>query len=1082
MSNTTEWFLDGDSRDEWPESDDVMRTKTILDSISDALYVVDRRGQFLDWNERFCEVTGYTDEEVSELHEFDIIPDSYEAEARRLLASVAEGEEATLRAPLVTKGGEEVYHEFTASPLTDEAGDVWGMVGTARDISELLQTQDELRERERRFSTLVSNLPGIVYRSRNEPSWPMEFVSDGCAELTGYDSRQLEAGEISWGEDVLHPDDRERVLDAVQTAVDDGEPFTVRYRITTADGTERWCWEQGRCVEAPDGGPVVLEGFVTDITERKRRQRNLERYEELVDAVGDGVVVIDDDRRLVRCNDAFASMLGYERSELEGTPVSALVAGDLDEMSREVRESLHERESTVVSIEADVVRQDGEPIPVEGRYSLLSPDDDGKTIGLVRDLRTRKERATLFESLHEGMRDLMDAETVTEVAVRAADVIGDHFDSVSTAVRLLRNDTLELVAMETDEERLADRLPGYEVGEGFVGEAYERGEPIRYDDLDEIETPVEYDPVRSAMLLPIDGYGMINVAATEPDAFDETDLELGRLFVADLEAAFEQADREEQLRTRKRDLEKYETLVETMSDGVYITDETHTITMVNDALQELTGYAREELLGMEISDPWDEAVAERGRRERERLLAGEVSVGKFAGDLRTADGEPVPVETRFAALPSDGDFQGTVGVIRDITEQRAREDRLKRQRDELERLNRINKLVQETIGALASAATREEIERTVRERLAKSSLYRFVLTGKHHPGTESFECEAAPDEGAAYVDAVRISANAGDDDAGPAATALETGEITVADDVLTDPLFEPYRDAARDHGFRSVAAVPFTYGGVTHGILAVYADRPGAFSQREIQAFDVLGDMVGFAISATQNRRFIESDRHLEVTFSLTGTDTLAADLSTKAGCTCRLLGTAEASDDGLLHYVSVTNSDPEEFEAAARDSAFSTGEIRTVRADEEEMVMEVRHDESIPLVLLNSGVKPLDIVAEDGEVRIVAEAPQDTDLRTVTDRLETYGDVTLVSKREIHGWDDSSGTIRDELRNDLTDRQQAVLDAAYFGGYFDWPRESTAEEIAASLDISSATLHQHLRHAERKLIGAYVADEPSRS
>ncbi|MFC7046301.1 helix-turn-helix domain-containing protein [Halobacteriaceae archaeon GCM10025711] len=62
-------------------------------------------------------------------------------------------------------------------------------------------------------------------------------------------------------------------------------------------------------------------------------------------------------------------------------------------------------------------------------------------------------------------------------------------------------------------------------------------------------------------------------------------------------------------------------------------------------------------------------------------------------------------------------------------------------------------------------------------------------------------------------------------------------------------------------------------------------------------------------------------------------------------------------------------------------------------------------------------------------------------------------------------------------MLGELTDRQRAALEAAYFSGYFDWPRGSTAEEIADSLGISSPTFHQHFRKAERKLLESILAD-----
>jgi predicted DNA binding protein len=66
---------------------------------------------------------------------------------------------------------------------------------------------------------------------------------------------------------------------------------------------------------------------------------------------------------------------------------------------------------------------------------------------------------------------------------------------------------------------------------------------------------------------------------------------------------------------------------------------------------------------------------------------------------------------------------------------------------------------------------------------------------------------------------------------------------------------------------------------------------------------------------------------------------------------------------------------------------------------------------------------------------------------------------------------------FRETLADELTERQATALRAAYFGGYFEWPRDSTAEELADSLDVSSPTLHNHLRTAQQKLLRAFLED-----
>ena len=99
---------------------------------------------------------------------------------------------------------------------------------------------------ERALATLMSNLPGMAYRCRNEPEWTMEFVSDGVFALTGYPASDLVGNyHVSYAQ-LIDPRDRERVWEQVQEAVAAERPFQVSYRIQTASGEEKWVWEQGR--------------------------------------------------------------------------------------------------------------------------------------------------------------------------------------------------------------------------------------------------------------------------------------------------------------------------------------------------------------------------------------------------------------------------------------------------------------------------------------------------------------------------------------------------------------------------------------------------------------------------------------------------------------------------------------------------------------------------------------------------------------------------------------------------------------------------------------------------------------------
>ena len=137
------------------------------------------------------------------------------------------------------------------------------------------QRQMELQENERKLQTLMNNLPGMAYRCYNTPEWIMDFVSEGCVELLGYSAEELLSSEMIQYSDFVHPEDAPRVWKQVQEGVRNDRPFRVEYRIFTRQGEEKWVWEQGQAVVTAFDGTQVLEGFVTDITERKNYQERL---------------------------------------------------------------------------------------------------------------------------------------------------------------------------------------------------------------------------------------------------------------------------------------------------------------------------------------------------------------------------------------------------------------------------------------------------------------------------------------------------------------------------------------------------------------------------------------------------------------------------------------------------------------------------------------------------------------------------------------------------------------------------------------------------------------------------------------
>ncbi|MEX0887396.1 MAG: PAS domain-containing sensor histidine kinase [Phycisphaeraceae bacterium] len=121
----------------------------------------------------------------------------------------------------------------------------------------------------RRFRTLVSNLPGAVYRCRNDPQWTMLFLSDRCRDITGRAASELLADGVGF-DGLIHPEDLPHVRRIVDDAVAQRVPFYVEYRICRPDGEERWVGEHGRAAGRDKDGTPMLDGYIADVTDRRR--------------------------------------------------------------------------------------------------------------------------------------------------------------------------------------------------------------------------------------------------------------------------------------------------------------------------------------------------------------------------------------------------------------------------------------------------------------------------------------------------------------------------------------------------------------------------------------------------------------------------------------------------------------------------------------------------------------------------------------------------------------------------------------------------------------------------------------------
>ena len=304
----------------------------------------------------------------------------------------------------------------------------------------------------------------------------------------------------------------------------------------------------------------------------------------------------------------------------------------------------------------------------------------------------------------------------------------------------------------------------------------------------------------------------------------------------------------------------------------------------------------------------------------------------------------------------------------------------------------------------------------------------------------------------------------------------------------------PWRDAIaneapvstggrRETGGRPAAAVPTPHEGVVHGALCVVAADGEPVDEAEMRALAALGRCLGQAITANRWRELLHSDAVTEVEFHTTDDGAFLARATERLDCRIELASTVDVDDEISRAYLSVDGAGPQEF-AAVVEATRGVSDFRVIETREDGCSASVRlADGSLVRALVDHGATVRDASAADGRVRVVSDFPEGTTVRPVADGLrDRFADVRLASKESVARSPRTESALRDGIADRFTDRQWAALSAAYHGGYFDWPRGSTAEEVADAMDVSSPTFHNHLRKAQRALLDGVFEEGGERS
>ncbi|WP_323674670.1 PAS domain S-box protein [Halorubellus sp. PRR65] len=534
--------------------------------------------------------------------------------------------------------------ELTAGMMADDTTQV-----LAQDVTDREARVERLHVFERAVGEAGV---GVTIADAQADDLPLVYVNDAFCALTGYDQEAVLGRNCRF----LQGERTEpAVVDEIRAALEVGAPVSVTIRNYRADGTPFWNGLTITPVTDADGTVTHYLGFQRDVTERRERMRLFEHLHEATE-------------------------------RLQGARTPTAVAESAVESLRDILEL-----DVVVCWFPNADRTRLEPVAMAGVDEGLplepgSPDwtafVDGTNVTEVpvTEHGTDAERGLLFSLGEHGVIGAADPDREYTQAVRdAGHALADH---VTVALDRAEREA-ELAATTADLENTLERIK-----DGFIALdtdchitfANQQAESLLPYTAAELQGKSLWDAFPDEVGGTFWTEYHEAVATGEPRTFQMHYGELERWFEMTaypsddgLTLYFRDVTRE---RERKRELERYETIVQTAGDPIYTLDEDGYFTSVNDAFLALTGYERDDVVG----EPARIILAESDIEACERAIASLLSSGgpdreTVELDVVTRYGDQRRCEIAIAPLPGEV-FGGTVGVIRDLTEFKDNEQRL----------------------------------------------------------------------------------------------------------------------------------------------------------------------------------------------------------------------------------------------------------------------------------------------------------------------------------------------------------------------------------------------------------------------
>ena len=281
-------------------------------------------------NDQISNLTGLSPEEIKSFSFLNLAhpEEKYKLSSISTSNSDSGDHSQNVRFWIKNKNGEDRYIENLYWYLQPQADESFEFIFT-NDLTNQKKTEEILARNQKSLTRIISNLPGMAYRCKNDANRTMEFVSEGAKDLTGYLPDALINNERVAYQDLIHPKDRLAAQSKIEEMINTNSIFRLTYRINTADQKTKWVWEQGKIVQNIDTpSEKILEGFITDITDHVLSNQELsqseQQYRALANSITDVFMALDNSLRFTYWNQACEKLIGVSSKDTIGKSVHTI--------------------------------------------------------------------------------------------------------------------------------------------------------------------------------------------------------------------------------------------------------------------------------------------------------------------------------------------------------------------------------------------------------------------------------------------------------------------------------------------------------------------------------------------------------------------------------------------------------------------------------------------------------------------------------------------------------------------------------------------------------------------------------------